>query len=273
MINIPSNSNLLIEEARKRLEWLKLCKIERQKWMQKCPSGKIHVVNSKTRTQFYLREDVKDKSGRYLPKSEESTVRMYLQKAYNEKALILLDKEIQCLERFLIDYGKMQNTLRDLYAGSPEQIRRRLKPIDVPDDIFVKQWESVEFEGKAIGECKSIWLTDKNEQVRSKTELNIANALTRRGIPYRYEAPLRLKSGFIIYPDFTVLDVKNRKEIYWEHRGMMDDREYAKNSVVRIRDYERDGIFLGDRLIITEETATVPLGSNDLERVINHFFS
>lgn len=71
--------------------------------------------------------------------------------------------------------------------------------------------------------------------------------------------------------DFTVLDVLRRKVLYWEHRGMMDDREYAKHAVMRIRDYEKNNIRLGSNLIITEETSTCVLGTKEIEEVIKNY--
>ncbi len=58
--------------------------------------------------------------------------------------------------------------------------------------------------------------TEKGELVRSKSEMNIANALFRTEIPYKYECPLTLNDGRVIYPDFTVLDVYNRRLVCWE---------------------------------------------------------
>ena len=95
--------------------------------------------------------------------------------------------------------------------------------------------------------------------------------LKQRRIPYKYECPLKLKSCGVIYPDFTVLDALRRKVLYWEHRGMMDDREYAKHAVMRIRDYEKNNIRLGSNLIITEETSTCALGTKEIEKVIKNY--
>ncbi len=114
--------------------------------------------------------------------------------------------------------------------------------------------------------------TGKMEPVRLKSELNIANALAVKGIPYKYECPLILKNGTRIHPDFTVLNVKERKQIYWEHRGMMDDKDYATRSVLRIKTYMKNGIVIGDQLIITEETSLNPLGTNEIDAIIKEFF-
>ena len=73
--------------------------------------------------------------------------------------------------------------------------------------------------------------------MRSKSELNIADTLYKMEIPYKYKCPFVLMNGRTVHPDFTILDIVNRREIYWEHRGMMDDRMYLKQSVQRIKEY------------------------------------
>ena len=45
-----------------------------------------------------------------------------------------------------------------------------------------------------------------------------------------------------------------RTEIYWEHNGMMGENLYAQNAVRKINAYIRNGIYPGERLIITYET-------------------
>jgi hypothetical protein len=51
----------------------------------------------------------------------------------------------------------------------------------------------------------------------------------------------------------------------------MDDREYAKYAVDRIKEYQNNQIFLGDGLIITEETLKQPLGTEEINRVIQKY--
>ena len=65
----PTN---LYEEAQRRYDELLQVKRMKEASLEKAPPGKIHVVKSKRRTQFYLRKDTKDVGGTYLPKSESS---------------------------------------------------------------------------------------------------------------------------------------------------------------------------------------------------------
>lgn len=98
----------------------------------------------------------------------------------------------------------------------------------------------------------------------------IADALDAAGIPYRYECPLEVNRR-TIHPDFTILRPYDRKIFYWEHLGKIDDAVYMKRSFFRIRDYESDGIFPGDQLILTGETEEVPLNNVIIEQVIRRY--
>jgi len=218
-----------------------------------------------------LRQDSTEKTGKYIPKSETSTIKQYLQKAYDEKILKLVSQEIQCLKRLLGNSENSVNNIQRAHSNFPQEVKNFITPIDVADEDYIRSWLSIPYEGKAIPEYLPILETNRRERVRSKSELNIANALAEQGIPYKYECPLQLSNGMIIYPDFTVLDVKRRKVWYWEHRGMMDDKDYARNSVQKMKSYMQNGFFLGSELIITEETSTNPLGTNEIKAVISKY--
>ena len=74
-----------------------------------------------------------------------------------------------------------------------------------------------------------------------------------------------------MYPDFTILDVSNRKEIYLEHFGMMDDDEYCNKAISKIQNYARYGIFAGKNLLLTFETRQNPLNTIYLEELLAEF--
>lgn len=56
-----------------------------------------------------------------------------------------------------------------------------------------------------------------------------------------------------------------------EHLGMMDKISYSENAMQKIDMYEKNGILLGDGLIITHETSGNPLDINVLGRYIERF--
>ncbi len=262
----------LYEEAKRRYQELLNARQELENSSVKALPGKIHIVSSAKRTQFYLREESSDKSGKYISKSDEGTIKQYLQKAYNEKALKLLNLEVSNLEKLLKHSEEINKKVQDLYSDNPNEVKKYIVPIDVSDDEYANMWANKSFIGKAYNDELPYYETDNKERVRSKSELNIANALYKYGIPYKYECPLRLSNGKVIFPDFTILDIKARKEVYWEHRGMMDDRQYATDSVMRIKTLMKNGVYLGKNLIITEETSTNPLGTDEIEMMIKKYF-
>ena len=181
--------------------------------------------------------------------------------------------ESESLKKLLFKTENVITAVQNIYSDSPAEVKELIIPIDVSDEDYAQKWLNIPYEGKVIPDLLPFFETKRKERVRSKSELNIANALADKGIPYKYECPLQLRNGAIIYPDFTVLDVKRRKVMYWEHRGMMDDKEYAKNSVQRLKTMMGEGIFVGEKLIITEETSTSPLGTNEINAIIKKFFS
>ena len=146
-----------------------------------------------------------------------------------------------------------------------------MNPILLPDREFREQWEAVGYTGKAFAKDAPEYYTDKGERVRSKSEILLANLLQKHDIPYRYECPLTLPSGIVIYPDFTILHLRLRKELYLEHLGMMDNEEYCESALQRLRLYEKSGIFQGDRLLLTYESSKMPLDIRTAEKMILHF--
>lgn len=106
---------------------------------------------------------------------------------------------------------------------------------------------------------------DEIEQIYKKEHI------VRQGIEYKYECPIYLKGMGTIYPDFTFLSRKTEKEIYWEHCGMMDSPEYARNMVRKIDVYENKGIFSGERLILTYETEQSILSTEKIVQMVDKY--
>lgn len=115
------------------------------------------------------------------------------------------------------------------------------------------------------------FFTSKGERVRSKSEIVIADALARKGIPYRYEYPLVLSDGGAVRPDFYCLNKRTRKEKVWEHLGMMSDYDYSNKNVKKIDKYEMNGYFPGDNLIVTMETDKCFLNTRLVDQIIDKY--
>lgn len=70
--------------------------------------------------------------------------------------------------------------------------------------------------------------TLRGEDVRSKSELIIANMLYSNGIDYEYEPVLEL-NGETRRPDFVIYDDDSGETYYWEHLGMCTNRGYRED--------------------------------------------
>lgn len=144
-------------------------------------------------------------------------------------------------------------------------------PIEPIWEKELVRWYDSEYHGKEFYEGTAEIVTEKGERVRSKSEKILADYFYRNNILYQYERPLYLKGYGTVYPDFTFLSKKTRKEIYWEHEGMMDKPEYAKSAVKKIESYQRNGIHLGERLILTFETELTVLNSQIVEELVEKY--
>ena len=99
----------------------------------------------------------------------------------------------------------------------------------------------------------------------------MADYFSRHEIDYKYECPLYLKGMGIVYPDFTFFSKKTGEEMYWEHNGMTDDPKYARNMVRKIQAYENNGIFVGEKLILTYETEQNILNTGKIEQMVKKY--
>ena len=101
--------------------------------------------------------------------------------------------------------------------------------------------------------------------MRSKSEMIIANALKHAGIPYHYEMPVYLEGRGEARPDFTVLNVRGRREVIWEHLGRLDRPGYATDNAHKLAAYQLNGYRWGETFIMTCETGSCPMSM----RVVN----
>ena len=255
-----------------REEQSSLQKLLRQirKELNNAPEGSVQVRRHKKGFQFYHRNTPGSKEESYIPASQRSKAIALIQKRYLERMKKTIAKQLRTVELFLKYYDPY--ALSRIYSSEGKLRQPFISPLILPDNQFIQEWEEVSYTRKPFGENNPAHYTMKNEQVRSKSEMMIANALYSSGIPYRYEYPLQ-NGAWKIHPDFTVLRIRDRKEFYWEHLGMMDDPDYRSQAFQRIRDYETMGIFPGIDLILTFETGRMPLNTKIIDRTIQAYLS
>lgn len=258
--------NPFLTNVDQRIAELKQIIAEKEGALSEAQEGVINVARSGERIQYYYKRNPVDSQRSYLKTAQLPLVKALCQKDYDQKVLQAAQKELKLLEKFAASYPKHQ--YEDIYESLNEDRRKYVNPIILPDDQFIKIWQEKEYQKKGFRDAAPEYYTNNGERVRSKTEILIANALDKHNIPYRYKCPLYLNGYGTIHPDFTVLNVRLRKEFFWEHMGMMDDPEYSKEALQRITMYEKNNMFPGKQLILTHETSKSPINSKLIEKMI-----
>lgn len=257
------------EYLQARTNYLLQLKNEKEKAIATAPEGTLRICNSRNRTQYYQRIDPADFNGSYINEKEFQTAKALAQKDYDKKVLRVINKELDAIKKCMDVYPEV--TVEYVYEKLHEVRRKMVTPILETEKEYVRKWEEISYQGKGFEDNSPEFYTMKGERVRSKSELIIADLLNREGIPYRYEYPIYLNGHGRVYPDFTVLNVVKRKELHWEHLGMMDDPIYAEKVLRKISTYERNGIFPGDGLILTYESKNMPLNQKQIMMTIQHY--
>ena len=204
-----------------------------EKSLKKAPEGMLVLSQSKGTVQYYHKTESSQKKGKYISTKNSKLIKSLAQKDYDLRFLkhIKEQKNKLCKAMQLladVDFLKV-------YLSLSETRKKLINPHLLTDEQYMEQWESVQYKGKDIGEDIPVITTERGERVRSKTEKILADKFFSLGIPYRYEHPISLKGYGTVYPDFTLLNVRTRTEIYLEHFGMMDNPEYAQKQFRNLR--------------------------------------
>lgn len=234
------------------------------------PAGNLRICKSNNRTQYYHhKSDSIQDNGTYLPVAQHDLARQLAQKAYDRKVYDLVSRRLRQLTLITKDYK--DDEIEDIYRKMTNARKNLVTPVEKTGRQQIEEWINTEYTGKGFKEDDVFIYTENGERVRSKTEKIIADYLYHNNIPYKYEKPLVLKGYGTVYPDFTLLSPHNYEELYWEHEGRMDDQAYAASAVKKIKSYEENGVYAGERLILTFETQKTVLNTGDIERVVNRF--
>ena len=232
--------------------------------LENAPRGSIYASVSHGKAQFCHI----DSKRTYIRSSDESLIYLLSQKKYDETVIKCAQKESKVLSSALNTLSFIKQP-EEVFNETNPLIQPYVRPILLPDSAYRNIWETTPFRQKEP-DPHSLFVTKKGEYVRSKSELLIANLLCDMNIPYRYEAELIL-SGIVYHPDFTILDLKHRREVYHEHLGLMDKPEYAISSIKKISVFQQNNILLHDRLFISMETKETPLDIAALAKEFERF--
>lgn len=264
MGEIMQNLRELLLEEEKHLEAI-IAKTSEN--LKSVPEGHLRISKDKNNVRYY--HCMEDYNGFYIPKSDVDLPRQLAQKSYDLSVLKKAENRLKQIKKLTKNYKDDEIEL--LYTSLHDERQNLIIPVESTWNQIVEKWYGEEFQGKEFKEGTAIIFSEKGERVRSKSEKILADYFYRKNILYKYEKPLYLKGYGIVYPDFTFLSPHTRKEIYWEHEGMRDKPEYARAAVHKIETYQKNGIHVGENLILTFETEQSVLNSKNVEELVNKY--
>lgn len=258
----------MLEKLRDECTFLEHLEKKAQKDIASAPPGKLRIKSCKKTTEYYYRKEKSDKLGTYINAQNKSLAQQLAQKSYAEDVLKILDKRVNDVKSLISKYEKA--SIENLIYKYDDARKALIKPYVLTDDEYVKAWLEKPYTPNPKHAENLIFETRNGEMVRSKSEVIIADNLKRLGIPYKYEAPFECKDGSILYPDFTLLNIRTRKLVYHEHFGKMDDPEYRdKQFFWKIKKYNSEGIYQGRNLIMSFEEYNKPFDFRTYEKMFN----
>jgi hypothetical protein len=220
-----------------------------KKALKKLPKGQLSIRKDGKSGKWFADDGHRKE---FISRKNRSYASQLAMKTYLSLKLERLSEEKEAWEIILQD-TKIEETLL-----AHDSLYRDLLLSQVHCVDEYSEWENAPFESNPYHPEQLKIQTVSKYCVRSKSESIIANELFSRNIPFRYECGLSLDQK-IIYPDFTLIRPWDGRKLYWEHFGLVENKDYRDHFMNKLDDYMESGIFPGDRLIMTFETAGKPL--------------
>lgn len=254
----------------KRLLWLDKIIREKEADVKGAPDGELRAAKNGRTVQYFIRYEGGDTNGKYLKKGEQGLAKTIAQKEYDNKVLLAAKEEYKILKRLMKVYtNKNIETVPEKIAPLKMAL---VTPVEKSDEKYVAEWLAQEYEPFDYYSEALTYENSKGIKMRSKSEVLISNILDELGIPYLYEKPLKLPNNRTVGPDFTLLDMRNRQEVYLEHLGMLDNMDYMEKNIRKIGEYEDAGIYRGTRLLITYETKNKQFNVKRIRGMLSEYF-
>lgn len=237
--------------------------------LEQCPEGSLTCQTKGEKVYYY--HQIKGITA-YIKRKEKKLAEQLAQKQYLEDIRNKLDEQIQVLTHFNTVYD--ETALEQIYENLPEERKQLVTPIVHGVKEKLEAWNKETYKPyEAYSEYK-IYETERGEMVRSKSEVIIANLLykNRKDLDYKYERPLILKEKngkeITIHPDFTIINRHTGNIYYYEHVGKLDEARYAIDFTKKMELYTMNNIMQGKELLLTYETAGVPLSIRCVRKII-----
>ena len=250
-------------------EILELQKLQKQLEVRLAdtPTETLHILQKSDKNiQYYVYD--KNRKRKYLSSKEKQTAHVLAQKSYDQKVLAMIEARMRYGKRLLEEY---ENSISGIFQHLSFPRKTLVTPIIPTDEQFVEDWYRRHPGMENPYPFHHTFFSERGETVRSKSEKILADLFLRKQLPYIYEPKIILRNGQVIYPDFLLLNVPQRKTFVYEHFGMMDNPQYAQKAIEKITMYSENGYWYGDTFLFSLETTETPLNTKNIEELLHKF--
>lgn len=258
-------SNRFKEQLCQEIQELNTLQKKLQLQVSSMPKGTLHIHKKGNYAQYFVCDENRKRV--YIPVEKRDAAGALAQKSYNERVLEIIQARQRAAEQLLKQY---EQTVEEVYLKLSEARKNLVTPIVPTEEDFIRKWYEGHPGAANPYPNNSVIYSERGEAVRSKSEKILADLFFRNGIPYVYEPQILLSGGKKVYPDFLLLNVRKRKTYVYEHFGMMDNPEYARNMVERLNLYSANDYGHGDILLFSMETSISPLNTRCVERMLSN---
>lgn len=266
--------NNVVKEVKKEIEKLEKVLEKIEQFKLQAPEGSLKCQKRRGCHFFYQQiwnEKEKKWERKYIKKKQFPFIRRLAQKRYFEELEPIAKKNLEILKEFFERYKPSE--LEKVYDKMHEVRKMLVKPAFVSKEEILRQWLEEEYEENDSHPEHKRFQTDQGEVVRSKSEALIANLLYshRDVLLYKYERPLELDVNGrirVLHPDFTILNVKTGRVVYWEHVGLLDKSAYANDFVWKMNAFANNGFKPGKDVLASYETEEEPLDTVLIRKMV-----
>ena len=213
------------------------------------PEGSLYVYQKNGRYHYcqrFPKGGNRKKEHRVAVTNDSDTVLALVRKRFVKIAVKNIQNDILELDRVIVNYSPVseQHVMRSFCEKYPE-LEKGIYYGGSDPELWTAGYVQPAFYEEGY---KSI--SAKGENLRSGGEMYITSRLDHFGIPYRYEDDTGIPD-LSYAPDLKILRPRDRKIIYWEHFGKVNDYAYVLDNIGKIKDYISYGIKPWDNLIMT----------------------
>ena len=237
--------------------------------LQRCPKGRLLKTRNNGKTSILRVDGCGKHRTREAVNKDHRTQVLLARRMVLEKQLDQLDREYETVAKALSVVSALKEFDSRRFAIEHFTWFTNKEIEECCAITSDNEWENEPYERFDYMPDALIHATSRGLMVRSKSEVLIAEALNRHGLPFRYEQKYTVDNKYTLSADFTIRRVDG-KVFVWEHEGLTNIRSYIDRQRRKAELFAKLGFVPWDNLIISYDTADGALDLRIVESEIRN---